>query len=69
MKTYLKYTVYINLVVCVLSAYMAFNFWGPDRNRAYLFLFLAVVTGFNFFFKRHFQRKFEARKRDRNNQQ
>ena len=46
MKKFLKYTIYINLIVSILSVFIAFNFWEVDRNRAYIFLFLAVVTGF-----------------------
>lgn len=64
MKGFLKYTIYINLIVSILSILMAFNFWNTDRNRAYIFIFLALVTGFNFFFRRHYQKKFEARKRE-----
>ena len=64
MKGFLKYTIYINLFVSILSIFMVFNFWIVDRNRAYIFIFLAVVTGFNFFFRRHYQKKFEARKRE-----
>jgi len=67
MKGILKYTVYINLIVCILSIFMAFSKWSVDRSRAYLFLFLAAVTGFNFFFRRHYQKKFEARKRENDN--
>jgi len=69
MNKYLKYTIYINLVVSILSIYMAFNFWTADRNKAYIFIFLAVATAFNFFFRRHYYKKFEERKRKENNQQ
>ena len=62
MKKFLKYTIYINLIVSILSVFMAFNFWEVDRNRAYIFLFLAGVTGFNFFFRRHYYKKFQERK-------
>ncbi|AWX44007.1 hypothetical protein HME9304_01006 [Flagellimonas maritima] len=64
MGKYLKYTVYINLVIGILSAFMAFNLWGVDRNRAYIFIFLAVITIFMFFFRRHYYKKFEQRKKD-----
>ena len=67
MKGFLKYTVYINLIVCVLSVFMVFSRWETDRSRAYIFIFLAVVTGFNFFFRRHYQKKFDARKRENEN--
>ena len=64
MNKYLKYTIYVNLVVAVLSAIMAFNTWNTDRSRSYIFIFLAVITGFMFFFRRHYLKKFEQRKRD-----
>ncbi len=64
MNKYLKFTVYINLIVAVLSAFMAFNLWGVDRSRAYIFIFLTVITTFMFFFRKHYLNKFEKRKRD-----
>lgn len=60
----MKFTIYINLIISILSAFMAFNTWNTDRTRAYIFIFLAVITGFMFFFRRHYLKKFEARKRD-----
>lgn len=60
----MKFTIYINLIISILSAFMAFNTWNTDRSRAYIFIFLAVITGFMFFFRRHYLKKFEARKRD-----
>lgn len=64
MNKYLKFTVYVNLVVAILSTFMAFNLWNTDRSRAYIFVFLAVITTFMFFFRRHYLKKFEQRKRD-----
>ncbi|WP_205783292.1 hypothetical protein [Flagellimonas allohymeniacidonis] len=64
MGKYMKYTIYVNLVICVLSAYMAYNLWDADRSRAYIFVFLAVITGFMFLFRRHYYKKFEERKKN-----
>ncbi|MEX0274570.1 MAG: hypothetical protein AB3N16_09335 [Flavobacteriaceae bacterium] len=64
MGKYLKFTVYLNLIIAVLSAFMAFNLWGTDRNKAYLFVFLALVTAFMFFFRRHYLKKFQERKKN-----
>ncbi|MEM0933989.1 MAG: hypothetical protein AAGJ12_16065 [Bacteroidota bacterium] len=64
MEKYLKYTIYINLVISILSVYMAVSFWETDRNRAYIFVFLAVITAFMFFFRRHYYKKFEERKKN-----
>lgn len=64
MEKYLKYTIYINLVIAVLSVFMAFNLWEADRNKAYIFMFLAVITTFMFFFRRHYYKKFQNRKKN-----
>jgi len=64
MNKYLKFTVYLNLIIAVLSAFMAVNVWSSDRTRAYIFIFLAIVTLSMFFFRRHYFKKFEQRKRD-----
>ncbi|MEL6304128.1 MAG: hypothetical protein AAGD88_17410 [Bacteroidota bacterium] len=62
MEKYLKYTIYLNLIISVLSAFMAFNLWGVDRNKAYIFVFLAVITLAMFLFRRHYYKKFQERK-------
>jgi len=67
MGKFLKYTIYVNLVIAILSIVMAYNLWNTDRNRAYIFVFLAVITGFMFFFRRFYFKKFEQRKRDNQN--
>jgi len=54
MEKYLKYTIYLNLIISALSAFMAFNLWGVDRNKAYIFVFLAVITLAMFLFRRHY---------------
>ncbi|WP_273568149.1 hypothetical protein [Maribacter halichondriae] len=67
MGKFFKYTIYVNLIIAILSTIMAFNLWDTDRNRAYIFIFLAVITGFMFFFRRFYFKKFEQRKRDNQN--
>lgn len=64
MRKFMKYTIYLNLIIAILSSIMAFNLWNSDRNRAYIFVFLAVITAFMFFFRRFYFKKFEQRKRD-----
>lgn len=64
MKKYVKYTIYVNLIISALSTFMAFNLWSTDRSRAYIFIFLAVITGFMFFFRRHYYKKFENQKKN-----
>lgn len=67
MGKFIKYTIYLNLIIAILSTIMAFNLWGTDRNRAYIFIFLAVITAFMFFFRKFYFNKFEQRKRDNKN--
>ncbi len=60
----LRYTEYIYLVVAFFATYRIFTDWNIDRNRAYLFLFFAVISIAMFLFRRNYRRKFEQRKRD-----
>ncbi len=62
MGKFLKVTIYANLVIAVLSTIMAIRVWDTDRNRAYIFVFLAVITTFMFFFRRHYYNKHKAGK-------
>lgn len=57
---------YFYLVMAAFSAYLVYENWTDNRNRAYLFLFFMVVAVFMFFFKRNFRRKFEAHQKDQN---
>lgn len=52
--------------MAAFSAYLVYENWIDNRNRAYLFLFFMVVAVFMFFFKRNFRRKFEAHQKDQN---
>lgn len=52
---------YAYLIIAVFFAYEAINNWGPERNRAYLFIFFVIVAIFMFFFKRNFRKKMEER--------
>ena len=56
---------YVYILMAVFSVYLVVTNWENDRNRAYLFVFFAVVAIFMFFFKRKFRKKIEERKNDR----
>ncbi|ADF50997.1 hypothetical protein ZPR_0642 [Zunongwangia profunda SM-A87] len=42
-----------------------FAIWDTERNRAYIFIFLAAMAIFMFFFKRNFRRKLEKRQKNK----
>lgn len=54
---------YVYLAMAVFSVYLVITNWADNRNRAYLFIFFAIVAVFMFFFKRNFRKKIEERKR------
>lgn len=60
---YLKYTQYVYLLVAVFFVFKAVTVWTEDNDQHFLFLGIAFVSGFMFFFRRKFAKKFE----DRNN--
>jgi len=41
---------YVYILMAVFSIYLVVTNWENDRNRAYLFVFFAVVAIFMFFF-------------------
>ncbi len=62
----LKYTEYIYLIIAIIAAYELWQFWNVDRNRAYLFLFFAVVSLGMFLFRRRYRKRFERRRDEEN---
>jgi hypothetical protein len=60
---YLKFTQYIYLVAAVLFMARAIGDWSDKREQAYIYIGVAVVAIFMFFFRRKFTKKFEARNR------
>lgn len=54
---------YVYLAMAVFSVYLVVTNWSDNRNRAYLFIFFAMVAVFMFFFKRNFRKKIEERNR------
>lgn len=53
---------YLYLVFAGLFVFKGFSIWSTDRSRAYLMLFLAGVAIFMYFFRKHFNTKFQNRK-------
>jgi uncharacterized membrane protein YuzA (DUF378 family) len=58
---YLKYTSYIYLIVAVISAIQVVEVWEVEKDKAYVFIGIAAVSVFMFFFRRRFAKKFEDR--------
>ena len=58
---YLKYTPYIYLVAAIIFAIRAIEIWDNEKDQAYLFLGITVLSIFMFFFRRRFAKKFEDR--------
>lgn len=55
---------YAYIFMAIFAAYITYENWGDNRNRAYLFAFFMIVAIFMFFFKRRFRKKLEERKKD-----
>lgn len=57
----LKFFQYVYLVFAVLLSFEAYANWSSNRQRAYLYIVLAILAVFMFFFRAKFRRKFEDR--------
>ncbi|MBA3986020.1 MAG: hypothetical protein H0X63_05485 [Flavobacteriales bacterium] len=64
-KTVYKIFEYAYLIMFVLSTIAVISSWNSDKDRAYLFLFFAVVSILMFFFKRNFRKKMEKRSQNK----
>lgn len=64
MTKFFKFFEYAYLIFAALFLFEVFRVWGTEPNRAYLSLFFAVVAVGMFFFKRHFRKKYEKRKKN-----
>jgi LPXTG-motif cell wall-anchored protein len=58
---YLKYTQYVYLVAAFFFAYKSISVWNEATDEHFLFLGIALLSVFMFFFRRKFAKKFEAR--------
>ena len=63
---YLNITKYIYLLVGFIMAYDAITNWNQE-NKPWLSVMLAIAAFFTFFFRNSFAKKFEARKKEQNN--
>lgn len=63
MMKFSKFFEWAYLVVGVFFIVEAIREWNTEGGRSYLFLFLAVVAIFMFFFRRHFRHKYGNRKK------
>jgi hypothetical protein len=58
---YLKYTQYIYLVAAIIFGIRAAEIWDKEKDQAYLFIGITILSIFMFFFRRKFAKKFEDR--------
>ncbi len=58
---YLKFTQYVYLIAAIFFVYKALEVWSTNSDDHLLFIGLAVLSVFMFFFRRHYAKKFEAR--------
>ncbi len=58
---YLKYTQYVYLVAAVFFTYKSISVWNEATDEHFIFLGIAILSVFMFFFRRKFAKKFEAR--------
>jgi positive regulator of sigma E activity len=58
---YLKYTQFVYLFAAVFFVYKAISVWSAGTDEHFLFLAIAALSVFMFFFRRKFAKKFEAR--------
>lgn len=64
----LRYTEYLYAIVAVFSLYRIFTDWDTNREKAYFFIFFAIVSTGMFLFRRNYRNKFEQRQKDNENQ-
>ena len=48
-------------VIAVISIISVFQYWGINRQKAYIFLFFAVLSVFMAMFRRYFRKKYSNR--------
>lgn len=58
---YLKYTQYIYLVAAIIFGIKAAEIWDQDNDEHFLFLGIAILSVFMFFFRRKFAKKFDTK--------
>lgn len=63
MMKFSKFFEWVYLLVGIFFIYEAFRDWNTEGGKSYLFLFLAAVAIFMFFFRRHFRHKYGNRKK------
>ncbi|MEM6718563.1 MAG: hypothetical protein AAF611_04520 [Bacteroidota bacterium] len=61
----LSYTKYVYLLVAALSIFKIITVWQNDGTVDYLFVAFAVVSLLMFFFRRHYEQKFEEHKKNK----
>lgn len=59
-----KFIEYAYLLVAAFFVEESIRTWSEDSGRAYLYLFMAAIAVFMFFFKRKFRKRMEREQRN-----
>jgi uncharacterized membrane protein YuzA (DUF378 family) len=60
----LSFTKYVYLIVAAFSIYKIIDLWNVGTD-SYIFIAFAAVSLFMFFFRKHYEKKFEDRKKQK----
>jgi hypothetical protein len=61
----LSFTKYIYLIVAALSIFKIKELWSVGGMEFYMYVGFAIASLFMFFFRRHYEKKFEDYKKDK----
>lgn len=59
---YLRIFEIVYLAITVLASIETYREWNNNREKAYIFLFFAIVSLFMFIFRRHYRKRFQSRR-------
>jgi len=58
----------VYLVIAVLSVIETYSQWNTNRQKAYIFLFFAIISCLMFLFRRYYRKRFQARQNENKEQ-
>ena len=64
MTKYFKFFEIAYLIIAIVFIVETFLNWNADRNKAYIFLFFAILAIFMYFFRKKYRKKFENHRKD-----
>jgi len=62
---FFKFFEYAYLAIAVFFLFKAYEDWGQEQNRSYLYIGCAVVAVFMYFFKKKFRKRIEMNNKNR----